>query len=128
LIDGGIPIVDYNAVRGCEFRESEVILGRDLTEGEAKRHPVWIELFARNRSKLEEVVARVFHAGRNKYGLKKMMCILLPHSSQSHALERAWFVDLLYDGSLALGGDVLDDAGGRLVGIVLEAQEIEKAV
>ena len=124
LVEGSLRIEDYNAIPGIEFRERDCLLGREMTRGEAKRHPVLLEFSGRDQNKLEEIVDRVFCLGRRK-GLRKMMGIFPSLNLGEHADEMAWFVYRLEFSSQVYGSD-FDKEDCRLVGIVPEAQEVEK--
>ncbi len=73
LIDYGIPSQDTPNIR--KYRRGEVILGRDLSEREAKTNPLWLNLFAGDRDKLGSYVENTFKLGRDQYGFETMMGI-----------------------------------------------------
>lgn len=63
---------------GLSFNEKDVILGRDLSEDEARKHPLWLAFARSDQSRLDRYAEKAFRFGKNLYNYSTMMGIYVP--------------------------------------------------
>jgi hypothetical protein len=130
LVRGGVNLdVDgrWKKLEGSgvyTFNRKGLILNRDLTEKQARKHPLILTKlghpdyvdseFARPIDEVEEIIGRTFELGKTEHGYDTMMGQYL-RSKERDGILRACCVGRLGDRSVALGGYDLDLDDGRLV-------------
>lgn len=62
---------------GLSFNENDVILGRDLSEDEARKHPLWLAFARSDQSRLDRYAEKAFRFGKNLYNYSTMMGIIV---------------------------------------------------
>ena len=96
------------------YPRSDIILGRDLTEEEARASSVWLDFAVGYQSRLDKYVENTFRFGKDKYKYDKMMGIFVPADDQP--IERVVVFSRINSRSQAFGGYHLDNCA-RLVGV-----------
>ena len=121
LVAGAIEFNEehYRQLLWKEFGKSELALGRDLSQIEAKAMPFWFELSQRNQALLDAYVSVTYMSGK----LERAMGMYLDSGGRANAWMGAWCVGRLDDGRWSWAGGYadLDDDYGGLVGIAPEA-------
>lgn len=122
LVNGALDLsgVDLKSIEGTRFTKSQLskmVLGQDLTEKQARTHPIWLALARGDRELAKDYSGMVSESngGRN-------MGVYLG-SKQEVPTMRAWFAGRMLSWSHAGGYDDLDNDNGRLVGVASETQK-----
>ena len=111
----------YKALEGEEFKKGKLgTINERMSKADVKAHPVW-KVLARDQGLLDDYADYIFVEGKERFSYDAAMGIF-PGSANGETPEmRAWYVLRLEDRSDADGRDVLDNDGGRLLGIAPEA-------
>ncbi len=119
LIKGGLSFTQDGAV--STYNRGDLILGRDLTEEQARTSSVWLDFAAGDQKRLDEYVEKTFRFGKDKFNYNIMMGIFVPEDE----VERAVLLFSLYNRSHAVGYFHLSDFT-RFVGVRREASISEQ--
>lgn len=119
LTDGGLPLGREGTAKA--YSRSDLILGRDLTEEEARANPAWLDFAAGDQNRLDKYVENTFRFGKNKFGYDTMMGIFVPKDE----VERAVVLFGLYGRSRASGNVHLSSLT-RFVGVRRGASDSEQ--
>ena len=87
LSNGALPLSDADRAGMQRYQRSDLILGRDLSKEEARKHPLWLAFADRNQRRLDTYVENTFRLGKDKYGYGKMMKVHPPKDGDLQALE-----------------------------------------
>ena len=60
------------------YGRGNLILGRSLTEEEAREHPLWLDLADGDQLRLDRYVEKCFRFGKDNFGYDAMMGFLVP--------------------------------------------------
>ncbi len=122
--DGALVLTQeqYDAMDGEDFKKGELGKTEDwLSKADVKRHPV-LKVLARDQALLNDYADLIFVDGKEKFGYDKAMGVFIDSTNGDTPEMRAWFVDELGLRSGVFGRYDLGNGGGRLVGVVPEAQ------
>jgi hypothetical protein len=97
------------------IKRKDMILGRPLTEKEARQHQGWLALADGNQERLDVYVGNAFKLGKDKFGYNEMMRFYVPDDSKP--ILRAVVLVRLYYRSIANGSRYLDNIYARLLGV-----------
>ncbi len=119
LITGGVPLNTADIDSSFFISErGEHILGRQLTEKQARNHKLWLALADNSQERLNNYVEQAFRLGRNRHGYKEMMGIYVPYDSQ--LILRDFYLSRLSNWSIANSCRDLADDYAFLVGVRAE--------
>ncbi|MEK6809387.1 MAG: hypothetical protein AABY40_01815 [Nanoarchaeota archaeon] len=110
LIKGGLSFTQDGAV--STYNRGDLILGRDLTEEQARTSPVWLDFAAGDQKQLDRYVEKTFRFGKDKFNYDTMMGIFVPEDE----VERAVLLYRLNYSSRAYGSYHLGN-NTRFVGV-----------
>lgn len=92
LVDYGLPLLENDLPVGVKtYDRRELILNQDLTEEQARTHPLWFLFADGNQGRLDRKVENTFRLGRERHQYTKMMGIY-GISSGEIPIERSVFV------------------------------------
>ncbi|MEK6863623.1 MAG: hypothetical protein AABW53_02910 [Nanoarchaeota archaeon] len=100
LTTGGLPLKDAIS-EARAYNKKDLILGRELTEEEARSSPVWLAFADGGQERLDTYVERTFRFGKDRFDYNGMMGIFVP--SEKQPIERAVALFKLSVRSLAVG-------------------------
>lgn len=121
-----LPQGTYAGFQGEEFSKEQLAqyAGKWHNKGESVNNPIWLALARGNKNLLSEYNTATF-ARAKEFGYYNAMGVFVA-SPQEKENMRLWVVGSSYDLSCALGGSLLDNCSGRLVGVAPEAQVARK--
>ncbi len=114
LTNGGFALGENDTQTMRAYDRKDHILGRDLTEQEARDSQVWLDFAGGDKTRLDKYVENTFRFGKDKYYYNIMMGVFVP--AETEPIERAVVLSRLGDRSLADGNDRLGD-DTRFVGV-----------
>lgn len=86
LTNGGLAVDSAATQNALVHDRGDLILGRDLSEEEARQSLIWFDLAEGDQDRLDMYVENVFRFGRDAFGYDYMMGILAPKETP---VERA---------------------------------------
>ncbi len=111
----------YNILPGEELKKGKLgKTGGWMSKADVKAYPVW-KVLAREQALLDDYTDFIFAEGNQRFKYDTAMGVYLGSCNGKTPEMRAWCVDWLVSGSVAIGRNDLDDDDGRLVGLAPEA-------
>ena len=120
LTANGVQLRSTSGLRS--IKRKDMILGKRLTEKEARRHQGWLSLADGNQERLDAYVGNAFKLGKDKFCYNEMMGFYV--SDVSKPVLRAVVLYGLGNWSLAFGCGGLVGGRVRLVGVRSSASAV----
>ena len=119
VVSGAVEFSEqkYQALPWRELKKRGLVLGRNLSESEAKTSSVWFELSQRNQGLLDVFVNTIYEQGKFAWGMQ----VYLDTQQRANAWMGALYVFRLDDNWRSRASGYTNHGYGRLVGIAPEA-------
>ena len=105
LTNGGFALGENDTQTMRAYDRKDHILGRDLTEQEARDSQVWLDFAGGDKTRLDKYVENTFRFGKKNWNYNRMMGVFVP--TEIKPIERAVVLNRLYGWSRAGGDDRL---------------------
>lgn len=83
----GLALQVHDIEEAKSYARRDLILNRNLTEEEARAHPLWLDFAYGDQARLDNYVASAFHFGKDQFGYDEMLGIFL--KEENECIERA---------------------------------------